>query len=152
MTEDGPKQVLLESFGLVEHPVPGYPPRTEKNVTDAQATIRFALDFGTAGEKLTARYCKQHDRPVLSINVRNPEPIEEVVEWLERHNVEVLNVAGNRETTCPGLAKFVAGYMATVAWKQQGIEKGFSIPELVKHIKELAECPVSEPHSQPETP
>lgn len=152
VTEDGPRQELLQSFGLVEHPVPGFPPRTEKNVTDGTATIRFAIDFGTAGERCTLNFCNKHERPVLSINVREPEPVEEVIEWLERHDVEVLNVAGNREKTCPGLAKFVAGYLATVIWKMKGIEKGFSIPDLVKHIKELAEGPVTEPRGSTETP
>jgi hypothetical protein len=143
LTEDGPREEFLRSFGLVEHAVAGYPARTEKNVSDGTATIRFAVNFGTAGERCTLRFCQKHDRPVCSIDVLNPKPIDEVIEWLEQNDVEVLNVAGNREKTCPGLCKFVAGYLATVIWKMKGIEKGFSIPELIAHIKQLSESDVT---------
>lgn len=137
LTEDGPKQELLQSFGLVEHPVAGFPARTEKNASDGTATIRFASDFSTAGERCTLNFCKKHDRPVLSINVKNPLPtVEEVIKWLNENEVEVLNVAGNREKTCPGLCKFVAGFLANVIWEMKGTEsRRFPVPELLANLK-----------------
>lgn len=38
-----------------EHPQPGYAPRTIRNVSLANLTLAFAVDFNTAGERLTKR-------------------------------------------------------------------------------------------------
>jgi predicted Rossmann-fold nucleotide-binding protein len=112
LTELGQQPELKEQFGLVEMETNKYPPRTYANVKSSDATIRFAANFGTAGEKCTLKAIKQYDKPHLSINRGYPPPVETVLVWLKTHNVSVLNIAGNRERTCPGIGDFVESYLA----------------------------------------
>ena len=64
------------------------------------------------GTELTAKCARQLKRPLISVDVielldwdddRFAEEIEKVVSWLEAENVNVLNVAGPRESTSPGI-------------------------------------------------
>lgn len=49
----GPKPEWAKEFGLVEHELSMFPPRTRKNVEAAHLTIHLAVDFDTAGEVCT---------------------------------------------------------------------------------------------------
>jgi hypothetical protein len=49
-TLDGNDLDLRDVFGLSEHWSYSYPPRTENNVKDSDGTVRFALNFRSAGE------------------------------------------------------------------------------------------------------
>lgn len=60
----------LRRYGLVEHESPQYPPRTECNVLDSDATIRLALDFDSPGELCTLRYIKHYDKPHFDFQLR----------------------------------------------------------------------------------
>ena len=62
MTLDGPAPWLAH-YGLVEHARPGYPPRTEANVRDSDATLRLAADFLSPGEKLTIAMVHRCKKP-----------------------------------------------------------------------------------------
>lgn len=82
----------LADFGLVEHESPSYPPRTRKNVADSHGTVWFGFD-ASPGAKTTFAACRQYDRPLII----NPS-VEELKEWIQRHHIEILNCAGNRES------------------------------------------------------
>ncbi len=55
------------------------------------------------GTSLTLRLAKQHMKPVLTIDFADPIEDEAIFSWLTEHNVEVLNVAGPRESTTAGI-------------------------------------------------
>jgi len=109
-TLEGPDFRLRDIFGLTEHPSPYYPPRTYDNVKNADATIRFASDFFSPGEKCTLKAIKSCKKPYLDIDIDDPLSPEEVNDWLMENKVEVLNVAGNSERTNPGINHFVVNY------------------------------------------
>lgn len=100
ITKFGPKP-QLSKLGLIEHPTSAkYPGRTKWNVKNSDATIRFAFDFTTAGEECTLSAIRKYDKPYFDVNlheIKNGESliIFDVVDFFEKHNVEVLNVAGN---------------------------------------------------------
>ncbi len=96
-TESGPDPSLRDRYGLKEHPSGDYRARTEANVLAADATVIFGNVF-SAGSLLTRSLCRQHKKLVLE----NPTP-EELRRWAEKYNIEVLNVAGNRESKNPGI-------------------------------------------------
>jgi uracil-DNA glycosylase family 4 len=99
---------------MQEHSSPLYPPRTFSNARDSQATLRFAINFSTAGEKCTLNAIKQYNRPYRDIHVlRYPDP-SEIAQWLKNNHIEVLNVAGNREKTWRGMGDFVEEYLVKV--------------------------------------
>ncbi len=113
-TLKGSNYDLRDIFNLEEHQHPAYPPRTEANVKNSDATIRFAAKFNSAGERCTLRAIRSHKKPYLDIDIIDPISPEEVGEWLEKNEVEVLNVAGNAEQTHPGIQNFVMEFLLKV--------------------------------------
>lgn len=88
-TENGPCYALRK-YGLVESHSRAYPPRTEQNVKDADATVLFGkVDEG--GTKLTINLLVKHKRPYIA----NPDAAA-LLQFLNTNSVKVLNVAGNR--------------------------------------------------------
>lgn len=119
MTEQGPKPHWAQEFNLKETKSIGnmganYNARTENNVRDSTATIRFATDFNSRGEQCTLRAIKKFNKPYLDIDVNNPLPAKQVVEWLIENKVGILNIAGNRESKSPGIGRFVVDFLSDV--------------------------------------
>ncbi len=115
----GPDPDLAARFGLREHPSEDYPERTELNVRSSDGTLRFAANWNAPGELCTLRFIRQHHKPSLDVDIRNPRPVEEVVEWIRREGVETLNVAGNaeprsRKALAHGITEFVLSYLGKV--------------------------------------
>lgn len=113
LTENGPNP-SLKMFGLKEHSSNKYPPRTYANVKDADGTIRFAANFNSPGEKCTLKAIYQYKKPHIDVDLNNPIPPIEVAEWIKNNKISVLNVAGNRESTNPGIEEFVIKYLYKV--------------------------------------
>lgn len=120
-TLDGPAPWLAD-YGLLEHAAPGYPSRTEANVRDSDATLRMAVDFLSAGEKLTIAMVDRHKKPRADVALiadrhysgfrvthvvvdgarrYDARCFDELVAWCKRF--KVINVAGNSEKTAPGI-------------------------------------------------
>lgn len=107
MTELGPKAEILKSFGLIESHSAKYDVRTEKNVVDSDMTLIFSTLPSTDGTKLTIRLCEKHSRPFMLID---PYSIDYslVSSFVNTHKPDILNIAGNRESRSPGIAKSTA--------------------------------------------
>lgn len=116
LTEKGPlSPLLVERYGFREHASASYPPRTFANVRDADATIRFARDFATAGERCTLRAIEQYAKAYIDVPFGPATDYAgDVREWLVERQVRVLNVAGNRESTTPGIGAFVEDFLRRV--------------------------------------
>lgn len=115
LTEDGPKPEYADLFGMVEHQS-SYKGRTWANVRDSDGTIRFARNFRSAGEICTLNAIRNYKKPWIDVDLRFSDSVtpEEVVEWIKENKIEILNVAGNRETTAPGICKEVQDFLAKV--------------------------------------
>ncbi len=118
-TATGPNPELAQRFGLREHPSEDYPERTELNVRDSNGTIRFAANWNTPGEKCTLNFILQYGRPRIDIDMNNPLPVKDVVEWIRRERIKTLNVAGNvepkgRTAAARGITDFVLNYLGEV--------------------------------------
>jgi len=113
LAEDGR---IPARYELSETDSPEYWVRTEQNVSDSDATLIFCRGRPTGGTELTLRLAEQHGRPCLVLDLdQSPQP-EDVRRWLADHRVEVLNVAGPRESQSPGIAaqakQFLSGLLA----------------------------------------
>ena len=97
-TSIGPQQKLLESYNLQES-TEGYKGRTWENVRDSNATIRLAVDFESPGEKCTMDAINYFKKPWIDIDLLNPKPIREVIEFLILVKPSILNIAGNTQDT-----------------------------------------------------
>ena len=112
-TESGCQEELLRSFGLAECAEPGYDARTRQNVIDADATLILGSD-ATGGTALTATVARHANKPLFNVPFSEELPrdaVEEFRQWLKEHDIRTLNVAGNRESDRPGIAKFTHAFL-----------------------------------------
>lgn len=100
--QDG--QISLEdaqTYNLTETDDWHYRQRTEFNVRDSSGTVIFG-NCNSPGCKLILSMCKKHHKPYII----NPSP-EELHAWILRDQIQILNVAGNREESNPGIYQSV---------------------------------------------
>jgi hypothetical protein len=84
----------LADYGLVECYSTAYPIRTEMNVMDSDGTLIISSDLASSGTVLTINCCKRHHRPFYIAQFNEGEA-SNIVSFIEREGISVLNVAGN---------------------------------------------------------
>jgi len=104
MTETG-CDVSLKKFKLKETATCKYEERTIKNILHSDGTVIFCkLDSGNRiigeGTQLTYAVALNNNKPVIV----NPSR-KKFLSWLEKNKIEILNVAGNRESQNPGISE-----------------------------------------------
>ena len=97
-TEKGNEPGLLrDRYGLTESPDWRYPARTKQNVQDSEGTV-WVGTVNSPGYFCTANEAKRRSK----LWVENPTA-EHLAVWVDRWDIRVLNVAGNRESKNPGI-------------------------------------------------
>ena len=107
-TEAGPLPSTYDRMEELE--TSSYPARTEKNVRDADATLIFSRGELSGGTALTLALARRFGKPYLWIDLSDQSPADaarEILAWLARRRPQVLNVAGPRESTAPGIYSLV---------------------------------------------
>ena len=112
LTEAGPRPDFAEMFGAAELPGSGYPERTRANVRDSDAAVWFG-NPDSAGGRTTLRAYTGFGKPVYPVNEVLTQA-SGVAAWIEAEEVRVLNVAGNRESTEPGISERVECFLIAV--------------------------------------
>ena len=82
---------------------PQYAFRTERNVVDSDGTLILYRRELTGGTELTARFCRIHHKPSWMIDVDRERDDSAFHTWFNEQRIRVLNVAGPRESTAPGI-------------------------------------------------
>lgn len=103
LAEDGP---ILERYQVWELVGGGYDDRTESNIREADATLIVSEGPLTGGSALTKRLARKQGKPLLHVDLAIctcEQAAAEVRRWLAEHRPAVLNVAGPRESTTPGI-------------------------------------------------
>lgn len=98
--EDG---LIDPRYPLDETPWDGYPQRTEWNVRDSDGTLVLVLGEPDRGTALTVRLARKRKKPCLVVDLGGPVDVAAVRAWAEANGVRVLNVAGPRESSSPGI-------------------------------------------------
>jgi hypothetical protein len=99
---------ILRAFSLLEDSSPDYGPRTKRNLLAADATLVIAVNLQSPGTKMTIDLCSANDKPCHVIQVREDQVtsdndfwqwdlVDVAFDFLKKHQVRVLNVAGHRE-------------------------------------------------------
>ena len=105
-TERGSNMNLWNTYHLEAHESQEYWPRTLCNVLDSDGTLIIG-HYESRGSRLTKNYCLEHGKPVLCVPWPTGEDevarINEILNWINKHEIRVLNVAGNRESGNPGI-------------------------------------------------
>lgn len=82
---------------FIQHASPKYPPRTYENA-GADATIAFAFDMTTPGERLTYEAVRTHGKLYIPVNPAleiSKGKIEHDASLIKKLRVSTLNIAGN---------------------------------------------------------
>lgn len=109
--EDG---AIAERYSLVEAPSKRYEQRTRWNVRDSDATLILALGELSGGSRLTADAARSAAKPLLVGRLDLYDTARAVAEFVEAHRVRTLNVAGPRESRCPGIHARAYALLRTV--------------------------------------
>jgi hypothetical protein len=100
LAEDG---AIPERYALRETASDEYPVRTRQNVLDSDGTLIIYRVIMMGGTRLTANLAREHRKPFLSLDLTEDIDLAAIQQWLVRHQIKVLNVAGPRESTSPGM-------------------------------------------------
>ena len=106
LAEDG---TVPSRYQLTETPGSDYVQRTEWNVRDSDGTVIFSVaPTFSGGSKQTAELARQYQKPCLHLSrARDGEAAGgKLREFLARHQIKTLNVAGPRQSQEPEVAAF----------------------------------------------
>lgn len=112
--EDGPVPIR---YSLQELAGGDYADRTAKNVVDSDGTLIISHGELTGGSLLTWTIAKKNGRPLLHVDMVKLIAFDAAIdihEWINAHEVAVLNVAGARASKDPKIYKTVRNVLETV--------------------------------------
>jgi len=113
LTEAGPRPEFARSFGAVEMPSASWSLRSRRNVQDSEGTLWFG-ETTTSGALATVSACQEFGKPCLPIDPCAEFEPSHVADWILQNQIKVLNVAGNRESSEPGIGARVEQFMGRV--------------------------------------
>jgi hypothetical protein len=111
---------LPEKYQLKEMPTGSYSKRTEKNILDSDGTLIIAHGQLTGGSALTREFAKQLRKSWIHLDMKElslSEASDMLQVWIKKNKVNVLNVAGPRESKDPMI------YEATFALLESALAK-----------------------------
>src|SRR6476620_5473066 len=109
-SEDG---IIPAKYPLTETKTDQYPERTELNVKNSDATLVLVDREADRGTALTVSLCKHHHKPCIIIDLSNENREQNLLQWIKENRINVLNVAGNRESFSPGIWKKAHEFLAS---------------------------------------
>lgn len=110
LAEDGTLDTL---YDLKETLSDGYRQRTKQNVIDSDGTLILNVGELSDGTLATLKFTDKFEKPCLVIQLDGAgeaDNVRLVIEWVRRHGIRILNLAGPRESKRPGI------YQATLAF------------------------------------
>jgi 3-methyladenine DNA glycosylase AlkC len=106
--EDGP---ISKRYPLRETASRQYAQRTRWNVRDADGTLIITAGKLTGGTALTRKVAERLGRPCYVVDLSVSRAVVPVSRWIRRNSVDVLNIAGPRESTAPGIQQRARRYL-----------------------------------------
>ena len=123
-------QRIPSCYSLLETTTSLYPARTRMNIKDSDATLIFSSDINSKGSLLTTKFCIQMKKPyytlLLDRNTINKTDkkclnsyCQKILKWLNKVKPDILNVAGTRESHCPGIQRKVVYILNLILEKSE---------------------------------
>lgn len=78
-----------------------YAARTLQNVKDSDGTLILYLQKLSGGTALTGRYAREQGKPLHRVRMDLVINYDQIVDWLMKNSIRVLNVAGPRASSQP---------------------------------------------------
>jgi hypothetical protein len=115
-----------DRYNLVELSTSSYPARTRKNIEESDGTVIFSLEHQlSGGTKLTQDYANKIEKPMLHVydtrkeRIFHPDSfcleIQALTDFLCSKKIEILNVAGPRESKEPGVYEWTLNIFARLS-------------------------------------
>lgn len=82
--------------------------RTKRNIEDSDGTLIILPSIPIPkniqdGTLLTINHALEKRKPFLMIAVNDETALDQFRNWVHEHSIHILNVAGPRESSCPGI-------------------------------------------------
>jgi hypothetical protein len=90
-------------YQLQETPTADYRERTASNVRDSDGTLILTRSQPIGGTATTIKLANRYGKPCLVLDLLANPDNEAVLAWIAVNDVRVLNIAGPRESGCPGI-------------------------------------------------
>lgn len=112
--EDGSIPV---KYPLIEMPTTSYLARTRRNVEDSDGTLIITHGLPTDGTKKTIDWACKFLKPYLIIDLEKHThrvATLSICQWLKTSHIRILNIAGPRESKCPGISDEASQLISSV--------------------------------------
>lgn len=109
--EDG---VIPDRYPLTETTFPEYAQRTALNVRDSDGTLILTRGEPSGGTALTIDIARQRKKPCFVVDLDDRPDVSAVQRWLQEQNIQILNVAGPRESQSPGIGAAAALFLQQI--------------------------------------
>jgi len=109
--EDG---TIPDRYPLKETSSAGYPQRTRCNVLDSDGTLLVTRGRPTGGTALTMKIVSATSKPHFVVDLSQQPNPDLVRAWCLAQQLRVLNVAGPRESECPGIYEQAAEFLRAI--------------------------------------
>ncbi|MBT3192632.1 MAG: hypothetical protein HN341_08765 [Verrucomicrobia bacterium] len=114
--EDG---ILPRHYPLEETQSSAYDERTEQNVRDSAATLIITRGEPSGGTAYTIAMAQKWNRPYTIVDLDREVSLPDIREWLCLRHITILNIAGPRESTTPGIYAAAAALLARLLGPEQ---------------------------------
>ena len=104
-SEDG---IIPAHYPLSEMLTTSYLDRTRRNVEDSDATLIITYGFPIGGTKETINWASKLSKPCMIVDLEKEVSVSKICIWIKISKIKVLNVAGPRESKCPGIGNKAA--------------------------------------------
>jgi hypothetical protein len=109
--EDG---IIPSKYPLEETSSPDYPQRTEFNIQDSDGTLILTWGPPLGGTLLTLKLARKHHKSYRLMDLAGGRDAPSVREWINKSKIEILNVAGPRESEAPGIYSRAMNFLREV--------------------------------------
>jgi hypothetical protein len=107
-SEDG---IIPEKYPLTETSTDDYAERTELNVRTGDGTLILIDKDADKGTSLTITLCKLYGKPCMIVDLSEKNYTENIIQWIRENNIDILNIAGSRESSSPGIYMKAYGFL-----------------------------------------
>jgi hypothetical protein len=84
----------------------------------------------SSGTRVTGDYARMHGSPFLVVALDGKQQMEEVLDWVEFHDIKALSVAGPRECKCPRVYPMALDFL----WQRfKGATRELGVPSPARY-------------------